>query len=48
MTAENISPIAFKLNSELLENINSMDFENLKNKFGINLAVFEEINEGLF
>ncbi|MFC0779733.1 hypothetical protein [Flavobacterium sp. HJSW_4] len=48
MTAENISPIAFKLNSELLENINSMDFENLKNNFGINSAVFEEIKEELF
>ena len=48
MTEENIFLIAFKLNSELIENINSLNFENLKNNFEINSAVFEEIKEELF
>lgn len=48
MTAEKISQDAFKLNTELIENINAMNFENLKNEFGINPTVFEEIKEELF
>lgn len=48
MIDKNISPIAFQLNSELIENINAMDFENLNSNFGINSAVFEEIKEELF
>ncbi|WP_163408849.1 hypothetical protein [Flavobacterium ajazii] len=48
MTKENSSQTAFRLNSELVENINSMNFENLKNNFGINSALFEEIKEELF
>ncbi|MBL0735685.1 hypothetical protein JI750_02230 [Flavobacterium sp. GN10] len=48
MTAEKISPIAFKLSSELIENINAKDFENLKTNFGINSAVFEETKKELF
>lgn len=48
MTEEKILPDAFKLNAELIDNINTMNFENLKNNFGINTAVFEEIKEELF
>jgi len=47
MIEENNAQIAFKLNAELIENINALDFENLKNKFEINAAVFEEIREDL-
>ena len=48
MTEEKILPDAFKLNAELIDNINTMNFENLKNNFGINTDVFEEIKEELF
>lgn len=48
MKDENSSQTAFRLNSELVENINSVNFENLKVNFGINSAVFEEIKEELF
>ncbi|MBS7252739.1 hypothetical protein [Flavobacterium branchiicola] len=47
MIEENNAQIAFKLNAELIENINARDFENLKNKFRINTAIFEEIKEEL-
>lgn len=43
MIPENISTTIFRLNSVLVENINSMNYEKLKNNFGINSAVFEEI-----
>ncbi|MFD2942824.1 hypothetical protein [Flavobacterium notoginsengisoli] len=48
MTNKTIFQTAFQLNAELVENINSMNFENLKSNFGINSAVFEEIKEELF
>ena|SRR6218665_119130 len=47
MTNKTISQTAFQLNAELVENINSMNFENLKINFGINSAVWEEIKEEL-
>lgn len=48
MTTENIIKTTFKLNCELVEYINKMDSENLKTRFEINSAVFEEIQEELF
>lgn len=48
MIDKKTSQIIFQLNTELIENINSMNFENLKTNFGISSAVFEEIKEELF
>ncbi|WP_289664839.1 hypothetical protein [Flavobacterium panacagri] len=48
MIDKKTSQTIFQLNTELIENINSMNHENLKNNFGINSAVFEEIKEELF
>ncbi|MFB9078632.1 hypothetical protein ACFFLS_14965 [Flavobacterium procerum] len=48
MVEKSIKETAFKLTCELVENINTEDFEKLKNNFGINSAVLEEIKEELF
>ena len=48
MTENSIKETAFQLNSELIENINKLDSEALKETFGINPAVLEEIKEELF
>lgn len=48
MVSQNITKTAFALNNALIENITTMNFENLSNDFGISLAIFEEIKEELF
>ncbi|AWK04217.1 hypothetical protein HYN56_08215 [Flavobacterium crocinum] len=48
MIDKKTSQTIFQLNIELIENINSMNFESLKTNFGISSAVFEEIKEELF
>lgn len=48
MIEQEISKIAFKLNCELVHEINLMNVNNLETKFGIKPAVLGEIKEELF
>lgn len=48
MTEKDIHKIAFELNSQLIDEINSMNSNILEAKFGIKPAVLAEIKEELF
>jgi hypothetical protein len=47
MTEKQIHKIAFELNCQLVNEINSMNAENLGIQFGINSAILAEIKEEL-
>lgn len=48
MTEKDILKRAFELNSQLIDEINSMNTTNLETKFGVKPAVLAEIKEELF